>query len=196
MIFSATDLEGAVAIDLDRQHDDRGYFARTMCRDEFASQGLVVDYAQDSMSFNQLRGTLRGLHYQNAPYAETKIVRCVQGAIYDVLVDMRPGSKTYLAWQGFVLSADNGKALYIPEGFAHGFQTLTDATVVQYRISAPYAAHAAAGVRYDDPLIAIAWPEPVTAISAKDTSWPDLERYGERHQLRSVPALTGNESDA
>jgi dTDP-4-dehydrorhamnose 3,5-epimerase len=196
LIFSATDLEGVIAIDLDLQHDHRGYFARTMCRDEFTRQGLVVDYAQDSMSFNQIRGTLRGLHYQNAPYAETKIVRCVQGAIYDVLVDMRPGSKTYLAWQGFELTAGNGRALYVPEGVAHGFQTLADATVVQYRISAPYAAHAAAGIRYDDPLIAIAWPEPVTAISAKDTSWPDLERYEERCQLRAVRALTGNESNA
>jgi dTDP-4-dehydrorhamnose 3,5-epimerase len=196
LIFSATDLEGVIAIDLDMQHDHRGYFARTMCRGEFASHGLVVDYAQDSMSFNQIRGTLRGLHYQNAPHAETKIVRCGQGAIYDVLVDMRPGSKTYLAWQAFELSADNGRALYVPEGFAHGFQTLADATVVQYRISVPHAAHAAAGIRYDDPLVAIAWPEPVTAISAKDTSWPDLERYGQRRQPRAEPALTGNESDA
>jgi dTDP-4-dehydrorhamnose 3,5-epimerase len=186
MIFSATELEGVVAIDIEMQRDRRGYFARTMCRDEFTSHGLVVDYAQDSMSFNQMRGTLRGLHYQNAPYAETKIVRCVQGAIYDVLVDMRPGSKTYLAWQGFELSAATGKALYVPEGVAHGFQTLADATVVQYRISAPYAAHAAAGIRYDDPLIAISWPEPVTAISEKDASWPDLERCGERRRLRAM----------
>lgn len=187
MIFSATDLEGVVAIDIERQHDQRGYFARTMCRDEFKSQGLIVDYAQDSTSFNQIRGTLRGLHYQNAPCAETKIVRCVQGAVYDVLVDMRPGSRTYLAWQGFELSADNGKALYIPEGLAHGFQTLADATVVQYRISAPYAPHAGAGIRYDDPLIAITWPAPVTAISEKDASWPDLERYRERRPLQVVP---------
>jgi dTDP-4-dehydrorhamnose 3,5-epimerase len=187
LIFSATDLEGVIAIDIEMQHDSRGYFARTICRDEFTSQGLVVDYAQDSTSFNKIRGTLRGLHYQNAPCAETKIVRCVQGAIYDVVVDMRPGSKTYLAWQGFELSASNGKALYVPEGLAHGFQTLTDATVVQYRISAPYAAHAAVGIRFDDPLIAIAWPEPVTAISEKDASWPDLERYGERRPLRAVP---------
>lgn len=120
MIFSATDLEGVIAIDIEMQHDSRGYFARTMCRDEFTSRGLVVDYAQDSMSFNQIRGTLRGLHYQNAPCAETKIVRCVQGAIYDVLVDMRPGSKTYLAWQSFELSASNGKAVYVPEGLAMG----------------------------------------------------------------------------
>lgn len=196
MIFSATNLEGVIAIDLERQHDRRGYFARTMCRDEFASRGLVVDYAQDSTSFNQRRGTLRGLHYQNAPHAETKVVRCVQGAVYDVLVDMRPGSKTYLRWQSFELSAANGKALYVPEGVAQGFQTLADTTVVHYRISVPYAAHAATGVRYDDPLLAIAWPEPVTVISERDASWPDLERYEERPQLRSVPVLAGNESNA
>ncbi|RXT18461.1 MULTISPECIES: dTDP-4-dehydrorhamnose 3,5-epimerase family protein [unclassified Bosea (in: a-proteobacteria)] len=196
MIFSATDLEGVIAIDLERHHDCRGYFARTMCRDELASQGLVVDYAQDSMSFNQRRGTLRGMHYQNAPYAETKLIRCVQGAVYDVLLDMRPGSKTYLRWQAFELTAGNGKALYVPEGVAQGFQTLADTTAVYYRISVPYAAHAAAGVRYDDPLVAIAWPEPVTVISERDASWPDLERYGERRQLRAVPALTGNENNA
>ncbi|WP_439499220.1 dTDP-4-dehydrorhamnose 3,5-epimerase family protein [Bosea sp. (in: a-proteobacteria)] len=186
MIFSATDLEGVIAIDLERQHDNRGYFARTMCRGELASQGLVVDYAQDSTSFNRIRGTLRGMHYQKAPFTETKIVRCVQGAVYDVLVDMRPDSKTYLAWQSFELSAGNGRALYIPEGVAQGFQTLADTTVVHYRISVPYAAHAAAGIRYDDPLIAIVWPEPVAVISEKDASWPDLERYGERRPLRAV----------
>jgi dTDP-4-dehydrorhamnose 3,5-epimerase len=186
MIFSATDLEGVIEIDLERQHDCRGYFARTMCRDELTSRGLVVDYAQDSTSFNQRRGTLRGMHYQNAPYAETKIVRCVQGAVYDVLVDMRPGSKTYLAWQGFELSAANGKALYVPEGVAQGFQTLADTSVVHYRISVPYAARAATGVRYNDPLIGITWPEPVTVISERDASWPDLERYGERRTLQAA----------
>ena len=172
MIFADTDLPGVVLIDLERHEDGRGYFARTMCREEFAARGLLVDFAQESISYNRRRGTVRGMHYQSVPHQETKIIRCVRGAIYDVLVDVRPGSRTRLRWASFELSAENGRAVYVPEGFAHGFQSLADDTAVQYRISTPHAPWAAAGLRYDDPALKIDWPEPVTEISDKDMSWP------------------------
>jgi dTDP-4-dehydrorhamnose 3,5-epimerase len=172
MIFTPARLAGLVLIDLERREDDRGWFARSWCAHEFAAHGLDSRLAQASLSFNRRRGTLRGLHYQRPPHAEAKLIRCIRGALWDVAVDLRPGSPTRGEWQAFELSAANERALYIPEGFAHGFQTLAADTEVLYMISAFHAAEAAAGLRYDDPAFAIAWPLPVASISPRDLAWP------------------------
>jgi dTDP-4-dehydrorhamnose 3,5-epimerase len=172
MKFSATRLPDAVLVEPERHADARGYFVRTFCVEEFAAHGLATRFPQCSQSHTRARGTLRGMHFQRAPHAEAKLVRCVAGAIFDVIVDLRPGSPGYLRWQGFELSAANGCALYVPEGFAHGFQTLADDTDVFYMISHPYAPGAGAGVRHDDPAFGIAWPLPVAGLSEKDAAWP------------------------
>lgn len=174
MIFAATQLGDACLIDIEPREDERGFFARTWCRQELAAQGLDTEIAQENLSFNRHRGTIRGLHFQRSPHEETKIVRCVRGAIFDVIVDLRPHSPTYLRWQGFELTAENRRALYIPKGFAHGFQSLTDDVEITYRISAFYAPEAAGGYRYDDAAFGIAWPLPVTVISERDLGWPPL----------------------
>src|SRR5215467_5850943 len=161
MIFSATRLNGAWLIDIEPREDERGFFARTWCRQQLAAQHLDAEIAQESISYNRYRGTVRGLHFQHPPHEETKIVRCTSGAIFDVIVDLRRSSPTYLLWQGFELTADNRRALYIPKGLAHGFQTLTNVAEVSYQISAFYAPEAAGGYRYDDPAFGIAWPLPV-----------------------------------
>ena len=175
MIFGETRLKDVVTVDIEPREDQRGFFARTWCRDEFARHGLDVDTAQNSVSINRRKGTLRGLHFQRAPHAETKLVRCVRGAIWDVVVDLRPDSPTFGKWQGFELTAANYRALSVPKGFAHGFQTLADDTEVFYQISTFYAPEAAAGYRYDDPAFAIEWPLPVAAISPKDLEWPRFD---------------------
>jgi dTDP-4-dehydrorhamnose 3,5-epimerase len=175
MIFAATQLDGAWLIDIEPREDERGFFARTWCREELAAQGLDTEIAQESLSFNRHRGTVRGLHFQRSPHEETKIVRCARGAIFDVIVDLRPRSPTYLRWQGFDLTAENRRALYIPKGFAHGLQALTDYAEVAYQISAFHAPEAAGGCRYDDPAFGIAWPLPVAVISERDRSWPALQ---------------------
>ena len=176
MIFAATLLEDAWLIDIERREDERGFFARTWCRQELAGRGLDTEIAQESLSFNRHRGTVRGLHFQRPPHVETKIVRCTRGAIFDVIVDLRPRSPSYLCWQGFELSAENRRAIYIPKDFAHGFQTLTDNAEITYQISAFYAPEAAGGHRYDDRAFAIAWPLPVTVISERDLGWPAFNR--------------------
>jgi dTDP-4-dehydrorhamnose 3,5-epimerase len=181
MIFSATPLAGAWLIDLEPRRDERGFFARTWCRQELAAQGLDPEIAQESLSFNRRRGTLRGLHLQRPPHDENKIVRCTRGAIWDAIVDLRPHSPTYLRWHGFELSARNRRALYIPKGFAHGFQSLTDNAEIAYRISAFYAPAAADGYRFDDPVFAIQWPLPVTVIAERDLGWPAF-----RHEAASA----------
>ena len=173
MRFEATELEGAWLIGLDPASDQRGFFARTFCAREFAEQGLETAFVQHSTSFSTTRGTLRGMHFQHKPADEVKVVSCVRGAIYDVIVDLRKHSPTYRRWQGFELSADNRRRLYIPAGYAHGFQTLSDDAEVEYLISEFYAPGSATGVRYDDPAFAISWPLPVTVISEKDRAWPD-----------------------
>jgi dTDP-4-dehydrorhamnose 3,5-epimerase len=175
MIFAATQLDDAWLIEVEPREDQRGFFARTWCRQELAAQGLDTELAQQSLSYNRHRGTLRGLHFQRSPDEETKIGRCTRGAIFDVIVDLRPRSPTYLQWQGFELTAENRKALYVPKGFAHGFQTLTDEAEIAYQISAFYAPHSAGGYRYDDPEFGIAWPLPVTAISERDLEWPPFK---------------------
>jgi dTDP-4-dehydrorhamnose 3,5-epimerase len=172
MIFTATRFEDAWLIDIEPRQDERGFFARTWCRQELAAQGLDTEIAQENLSCNRHRGTLRGLHFQRSPHDEIKIVRCTRGAIFDVIVDVRPRSATCLRWQGFELTGENRRALYVPKGFAHGFQTLTDDAEIAYQISAFYMPEAAAGYRYDDAAFNIAWPLPVAVISERDLGWP------------------------
>ncbi len=180
MIFTPTRLGGLWLVEMERHADERGYFARSWCRREFAEHGLDAAPAQASVSFNAKAGTLRGMHFQRPPHAETKLVRCTRGAIWDVAIDLRPGSPTRGQWQGFELTAENGAALYIPEGFAHGFQTLAAGSEAFYLISTFHAPEAAAGVRYDDPAFGVRWPLPVACISPRDAAWPDYRFDPER----------------
>ena len=174
MIFSETELKGAFFIDVDVREDARGGFARTFCRREFEEHGLKSEVAQCNLSFNHTAGTLRGMHYQLAPAAETKLVRATRGAILDVIVDLRPGSPTYLQHVAVELSFENRRALYVPELFAHGYQALTDGAEVSYQVGEFYTPGYERGLRYDDPALNIAWPLPVSAISDKDAAWPLL----------------------
>jgi dTDP-4-dehydrorhamnose 3,5-epimerase len=172
MFFDAPDLPGLLVVRPERHEDERGFFTRTFCRDTFAARGLVPDFPQTSISNNRRAGTVRGMHFQRAPHGETKLVRCQRGAIHDVVVDLRPDQPTYLQSRGFDLSAENGLALYIPDGFAHGFQTLVDNTEVFYAITPAFVPGAGTGIRFDDPAITIRWPLPVSVISDKDRAWP------------------------
>lgn len=172
MIFKETRLKGAFIIDPEQLSDDRGFFARTWCQKEFKAHGLNPNMAQCSISFNNKKGTLRGLHYQAAPHEEAKLVRCTAGAIYDVIVDLRPESDTFKSWISLELTAENRKMLYIPEGFVHGFLTLQDNTEVFYQMSEFYMPDYARGVRWDDPAFNIQWPIDVVMISKRD------EQYG------------------
>ncbi len=176
MRFVPLELDGAFLVELERHEDERGFFARTWDGDEFAAHGLDAEVAQCSLSRNTRAGTLRGMHFQREPHQETKIVRCVRGAIFDVIVDLRTGSRTRGEWIGVELDALGGKALYVPKGFAHGFQTLADDTDVLYVISVSYAPDAAAGVRWDDPVIGIEWPDIAERVVApRDRAWPDFK---------------------
>jgi dTDP-4-dehydrorhamnose 3,5-epimerase len=171
--FLETDLDGARLIDPEPAHDERGFFSRTFCAREFAAQGLETIFVQHSLSSSSRRGTLRGMHFQRPPHGEVKLVECARGAIWDVIIDLRPASPSFGRWQAFELNDENRRQLYIPKGFAHGFQSLSDAAEVRYLISEFYEPSAASGVRHDDPAFAIPWPLPVTAISPKDKDWPD-----------------------
>lgn len=174
MRFVETEIAGVTVVELERQEDERGFFARVWCREELAAQGLTGELAQCSVSRNPRAGTLRGMHFQRAPHEEAKLVRAMRGAIFDVVVDLRPGSETRGRWLGVELDAESGRGLYVPEGVAHGFQTLADDTDVLYLISAAYAPDAAGGVRWDDPAFGIAWPPAAErVISERDRSWPD-----------------------
>lgn len=175
MIFSQGPIPDAYVIDLEKYEDDRGFFARAFCQNEFAEHGLAQEMVQTNVSYSAQRGTLRGMHYQEAPHREAKLVRCTRGALYDVIVDVRPDSETYTEWMGVKLTMDTHRMLYVPEGFAHGFLTLADDTEVIYQVSEFYAPEAEQGLRYDDPAIGIEWPIDVAVISEKDTSWPDFE---------------------
>lgn len=175
MRFTESRLPGVYVIEIDPIEDDRGFFARTWCAREFAAHGLQVDLAQCSLSFNRRKGTLRGMHYQVAPHEEVKVVQCTAGAIFDVVVDVRPASPTYGQWLGIELSARNRTMLYVPEGLAHGFQTLADEAEVRYQISEFYAPESVRGFRWDDPAVGIAWPLPVTAISPRDQQLPEFQ---------------------
>ena len=174
MIFTETTLQGAFIIDLDKRPDHRGFFARTFCGEEFEAHGLKPVVAQCNTSYNYKKGTLRGMHYQIPPVAETKLVRCVRGAIYDVIIDMRPESPTFLSYVGVELSAENHRALYVPEMFAHGYQALTNDSEVVYQVGEFYQPGYERGLRYDDPFFSIKWPIEVTEISQKDSNWPLL----------------------
>ncbi len=174
MRFIATHIPGVVIVEIEPIADERGFFARSFCRDAFKAHGLSGDLVQCNISFNKLRGTLRGMHYQAAPHEEAKLVRVTRGAIHDVALDLRPTSPTFRQHVAVELTADNRRALYIPEGCAHGFQTLADDTEIFYQMSTPYHGPSARGVRHDDPAFNIAWPLPVSAISPKDAAYEEL----------------------
>lgn len=167
-------MKDAWLIHLEPARDSRGFFARTFCVDEFAKHGLETSFPQHSISSNTRRGTLRGMHFQREPHNEVKLVRCLKGAIWDVIIDIRPASSTFCRWQGFELTDQNGRQLYIPKGFAHGFQTLSDDVEVNYLISEPYVPEFASGIRHNDPAFDIAWPMPVAVISEKDLQWQEF----------------------
>jgi len=176
VIFTELRLAGAFTIDVEPHEDERGFFARVWDGEEIAARGLDARVSQSSIAYNHVAGTLRGLHFQLAPFAETKLVRCTRGAIWDVIVDLRRGSSTFLDWVAVELTAENRRTLYVPEQFAHGYQTLADSTEVWYQMSAPYAPEAARGLRWDDPKLAIAWPVvEARSISERDLAWPHLE---------------------
>jgi dTDP-4-dehydrorhamnose 3,5-epimerase len=172
MRFAEAPIAGAWLIDLEPVVDERGFFARTFCADEFAERGLDGTVAQCNISLTRAAGTIRGLHYQVPPAAETKLVRVVRGAVHDVIVDVRPDSQTYLRHFAVELNEDNRRALFVPVGCAHGFQTLVDETYVEYQMGAKYTPGTDRGVRFDDPQLAIAWPRPIGAVSARDQGWP------------------------
>lgn len=175
MIFRPVDaIHGAWVIELDRRQDERGYFARSFCAQEYAAHGIDARVAQCSVSYNEVRGTLRGLHYQAAPHEEGKTVRCRAGAIFDVIADLRRASPTRHRWFGVELAAERGTALYVPAGCAHGFLTLADQTAVDYFIDTDYVPHAARGIRWDDPTLAITWPFTPVRISGRDRAFPGL----------------------
>jgi dTDP-4-dehydrorhamnose 3,5-epimerase len=176
MRFEELALAGAYVVEPEQLSDERGFFARSFCEDEFAAKGLVNRFAQSSISFNARRGTVRGMHFTAAPYGETKLVRCTAGAIHDVIVDLRADSKTYLDSIAVELSARNRRALYIPSDFAHGFQALADETEVLYMIDRPIVPGTARGICWNDPAIHVAWPEPITVIAQKDLQFPNWVR--------------------
>jgi dTDP-4-dehydrorhamnose 3,5-epimerase len=173
VIFTRTPLSGAVLVDLERHEDERGFFARSWCQREFRAAGLSDRLVQASLSFTRRRGTLRGLHYQGPPHEEDKLVRCTHGAIWDVIVDLRPASATYLRHYALELRADSGRALFVPTGCAHGFQTLEDETQVFYQMSAFYAPDAGRGIRWNDPRFRISWPIPDPILHPRDAAYPD-----------------------
>lgn len=175
MKFTQTKLKGAYIIDLEKKQDERGHFSRVFCQNEFAKIGLETKIAQANISHTLSKGTLRGMHYQKSPHEETKVVSCIKGALYDVIIDLRTDSETYKQWIGVELTEKNGSMLYVPRGFAHGFLTLADDTEALYFISEFYAQKAEAGVRYNDSTFSITWPEEVLSLSEKDASWPDYK---------------------
>ena len=172
MIFRETTLKGAFVIEMEKFEDERGFFARAWCQREVEANGLISRVTQTNISFNKKRGTLRGMHYQVAPYEQIKLVRCTRGVIYDVIIDLRPDSPTFRKWTGVELTAENYTMLYVPENFAHGFQTLENNTEATYQVSQFYSPESERGVRYDDPVFQVEWPLPVEVISEKDIAWP------------------------
>ena len=192
MIFIETRLQGAFIVHPEKLEDDRGFFARTWCQLEFAKHGLNARVAQCSFSFNQRRGTLRGMHYQVVPFEEAKLVQCTQGAIYDVILDLRPDSPTFTQWVAVELTSQNRQMIYVPEGCAHGFQTLEDNTEVFYQISEFYAPEYARGVRWNDPAFAIEWPEDQRTLSDRDKNYPNFSgRRSIHHELHQTKSAHG-----
>lgn len=179
MKFIETTLPGAYLVKLEKREDERGFFARAWCQNEFEELGLTAKVVQCNLSFNPHKGTLRGMHFQMAPYAETKLLRCTKGAIFDVIIDVRPNSPTYKQWIGVELTQDNRDMLFVPEGFAHGFQTLQDDSEVFYQVSEFYRPGAERGIRWNDSSIGIQWPTvPSRIVSPKDQEWPDFDSVG------------------
>lgn len=174
MIFHETKLAGAYIVELDRKEDHRGFFARAFCRKELADLGITFEAVQANISHSSKKGTLRGMHYQGEPVSETKFIRCIKGAVWDVIIDMRPDSPTYLQHIGVELSSDNGRAIYVPDRFAHGNQALTDDAELLYLMGGFYTPGNERGVRFDDPAVGIEWPLPVTVIDHKDQAWAPL----------------------
>jgi dTDP-4-dehydrorhamnose 3,5-epimerase len=175
MRFQQTPLAGSYLINLDPKEDDRGFFVRTFCTEEFSKAGLESSFIQMNHSFSKQQGTLRGLHYQLAPKQEVKVVRCIQGALWDVILDLRPDSKTFGHWFGEILSAENKKMMYVPKGFAHGFLTLSPNTEILYLVSESYCKEKERGIRWDDPQFKIAWPQKPTLLSERDRVHPDYQ---------------------
>ncbi len=189
MIFTETALRGAWILDIERREDSRGFFARAFCQKEFEGHGLKPFIAQANLAFNHRRGTLRGMHFQYPPAAETKLVRCTRGAILDIIVDLRPESPTFLRHIAVELTEDNHRAIFVPERFAHGYQVLADKTETSYQVGEFYMPGVEGGLRYDDPGLGLTWPLPVSVISDKDRSWPSLTQIeAELKQRMSIPA--------
>jgi dTDP-4-dehydrorhamnose 3,5-epimerase len=184
MIFTETKLKGAFIIDIEPRNDERGFFTRAFCQHEFAAHGLKPVIAQANIGFNRRRGTIRGMHFQFPPAAETKLVRASRGAVLDIIVDLRPESPTYLQHVEVELSADNHRGIYIPERFAHGYQALEDNTETTYQVGEFYTPGAEGGLRFDDPRLGLRWPLPVAVISPKDLAWPPLSDVEEELQRR------------
>jgi dTDP-4-dehydrorhamnose 3,5-epimerase len=174
MVFVEKEIAGVFEIQLELIHDDRGFFARSWCREEFAAKGLNPDLVQCNVSYSKRKGTLRGMHYQAAPHAESKLIRCTRGSIFDVALDLRPSSPTFKKWSSTILTADNHKMFYVPEGCAHGFLTLEDDSEIFYQMSESYHPEVARGIRWNDPLFSIAWPGEVTVIASRDASYPNF----------------------
>jgi dTDP-4-dehydrorhamnose 3,5-epimerase len=195
MVFTETRLKGAFIVDLERREDSRGFFARAFCQHEFQDHGLKPIIAQANVAFNHKKGTMRGMHFQFPPVAETKLVRCTRGAILDIIVDLRPESSTYLQHIAVELSEDNGRALYVPERFAHGYQVLRDRTETSYQVGEFYAPGSESGLLYSDPRLKLQWPLSVTVISEKDQQWRGLDEQEseirERMNTQQLEAVTG-----
>lgn len=193
MIFTETELKGAFVIEIERRQDSRGFFARAFCQNEFASHGLKAVIAQANVAFNWKKGTLRGMHFQFPPAAETKLVRCTRGAILDIIVDLRPESSTYLKHISVELNEENCRALYVPERFAHGYQVLCDNTDTSYQVGEFYTPGCEGGLLYDDPRLALRWPLPVTVVSEKDRLWKRLDEQEaeirQRMRIQSVKVV-------
>lgn len=187
MIFEKTTLEGAYLIDLEKKGDERGFFARAFCQKEFSEHGLVSQFVQVNNSLSGQKGTLRGMHYQLPPFSEVKVLRCIKGSLFDVIVDLRSDSPTFKKWFGAELTAENRRMMYVPQGFAHGLITLEDNTEVLYLVSAFYSQENERGLRFDDPTIGIHWPMIPTEVSVKDRQWPDLNE--EFHGLDRLMGL-------
>lgn len=187
MLFTETSLPGAFIIDLEPRRDERGFFAREFCQEEFTAHGLKPLVAQANVAFSEKAGTLRGMHFQYPPAAETKLVRCVRGGILDIIVDLRPESPTYLQHVAVELTEDNWRAIYVPERFAHGYQTLSDKTVTSYHVGAFYTPSAEGGLLHDDPALGLTWPMPVSAISEKDRAFQPYARI--ERELRQRMSL-------
>jgi dTDP-4-dehydrorhamnose 3,5-epimerase len=174
LIFHPLSFSGVILVELEPIEDERGWFARTWCAEEFGDHGIATRWAQSSVSANRAKGTLRGLHYQCGRHAEAKLIRCSRGSLFDVAIDLRPASRTYRQWLAVELSAAAGNMLYLPEGVAHGYQTLEDETEVTYQISTGYCPESARGIRWNDPAFAIQWPLPAPILSARDAAFPDF----------------------